>query len=260
MDIAYNPVQNLYYSVYGGGPSCPIITHDGATGDELLNTSSSSHDWRGVWWNADVGGPEGNPCSSCAREAIWAPELDGAGFALATGQITLTPTNQPAFQSQGDLDTDMNEIIYYSSNQIFRVDRDTNANLPTLSLSGTPAGANLNSNLIGYSGIADAEYMLWDFSNDRVLFYDRTGAYQGESAVAGAPPTSDSWNVGFANGRVFIWNGSGWNGYIVGPGTSAPAPPPAAAVPVPTLGLGLLVSLALLLGWFGAAQLRSRSA
>lgn len=259
MDIAYNPGQQLYYSVYGGNPSCPIITHDGTTGSELLVTSPSTHDWRGIWWNAGIGGPEGNPCSSCDREAIWAPDLDGAGLALATGTVTLTPSNQPDFQSQGDLDTDANEIVYYFNNQIFRVDRATNANLPTVSLSGTPGGTTFNENLIGYSGIAGAEYMLWDYSNDRVLFYDRTGAYQGDSPVPGAPATSADWRVGFANGRVFIWNGAGWNGYVVGPGSSPPPPPPpSGATPVPTLGAGLLALLTLLVGWLGAAQLRAR--
>lgn len=252
MDVAYNPGLDLYYSVYGGSPNVPILTHDGTTGAVLLNTAPSSHDWRGAWWNSNLNQLEGNPCSSCQRVAIFSPDLNASGYALATGTV-LNPTNQPDFQAQGDYNEAANEFVYYEAGEIHRVDRATNTSLPTITITGLPVSTgSLNLNLIGYTGMAGAEYVVWDYVNGRALFIDASGAYQGESVIPGPPATSSSWNVGYANGRIFIWNGSGWNSYVVNGVAPAPAPP-GGAKPIPVMPLS-----AMLLTVFGLLAIAGR--
>lgn len=216
IEIGYNPLKNLYYAVGGGSSSCGIMTFD-ASGNMVFNTINSGHDWRGIWWNPTVDSIEGNPCSTCSALGIREQDLNASGYALGTGR-TVLPANQPNFQSQGDLDYINYEIIYYNSGIIYRVSRTTNANLPNVTITGLPVSiANLNTYLIGYSGVIGAEYMVYDYVTKRVYFINRaTGAYVGTCQLPGsAPATSSAWDVGFANGQIWIFNGSGWNGYQV---------------------------------------------
>ena len=216
MDIAYNPVKNLYYAVGGGSSSCGIVTFD-ASGNLLFNTANSGHDWRGIWWNSNLNTLEGNACSGCPANGIREQDLNASGYALGTG-TTVLPPNQPNFQSQGDYDYINNEIIYYDNGTIYRLNRTTGANLPNVTITGLPVSiSNLNLYLVGYSGVISAEYMVYDYVTKRVYFINRaTGAYVGTCQLPGsAPSTSSAWDVGFSNGQIWIYNGSGWNGYRV---------------------------------------------
>lgn len=252
MDVAYNPVLDLYYSVAGGNSGVPIWTYDGTTGATLLRTAPGNHDFRGLWWNDNLNQLETNSCRTCTQMGIWAPDLDTSGYALGTGTVIHTPANQPDFQSQGDYNDVANEVVYYDSGQIFTVDRDTNASLLTIPITGLPVPfTDLNQFFIAYTGMAGAEYMVWDHVNERALFVDSSGAYQGESVVTGGPNTNSNWNVGYANGRVFIWNGTGWNSYIVNTADTG------TLVPVPTISFWGLIMLIFVLGIFGMNNRRN---
>ncbi len=181
----------------------------------------SGHDWRGLWWNPNLAQLEGNSCGTCngtTGPGIRVQDLNGSGIALPTG-TTVLPANQPDFQSQGDYNYDDNEIIYYHNGQIYRVDRTTNVSLPTLTITGLPVFvSNLNNYVVGYSGVPGAEIMVYDYLIKRVYFINKvTGAYAGTSQLpASAPGTFSNWQVGFANGQVFVHNGSStWYGYQV---------------------------------------------
>ncbi len=243
IEVAYNPSLNLYYSVSGGSPGVPVWTHDGTTGLTLLRTAPSNHDWRGLWWNDNLGQLEGNPCSSCQQQAIWVPDLDAGGYALGTG-TALNPSNQPDFQSQGDYNEAADQFVYYHNGQIYRTDRVTNTSLAPLPITGLPvATTSLNRYFIGYTGMPGAEYVVWDYVNERALFIDSNGVYQGESVVSGGPDSRDNWEVGYANGRIFLWNGSGWNGYQI----HGIEVGPEEFVPVPAMPMWMLGMLALML-------------
>ena len=220
MDIAYNPLLSLYYSVGGGSSSCNIKTFS-STGALLFNQSNSGHDWRGIWWNPATSKLEGNACAGCPANGIRIQDLNGSGYAINTG-TTVLPPNQPNFQSQGDLDYANNEIIYYDNGIIYRKDRATGANLPNVNITGLPVPlSNLNPYLVGYSGNTGAEYMVYDWVVKAVYFISKaSGAFVAKSQLpASTPSTGGFYQVGFANSQVWVNNGSGWNGYqITGPG------------------------------------------
>ena len=224
MDIAYNPIFDLYYAVSGGTTTgyLDLITFD-AAGNLLTSVNPSGHDWRGLWWNPNLGQLEGNSCGTCSNSStgtvagIRVQDLNASGYALGTGTSVL-PANQPDFQAQGDYDYHNNEIIYYENGQIFRVNRTTNASLPTVIITGLPVPISyLNRNIVGYSGIPGAEIMVYDYVNYRVYFIDKaTGVYSGMSQLpAPVPNTGSDWEVGFANGQIFVWGSNTWYGYQV---------------------------------------------
>ncbi|MCB9288833.1 MAG: HYR domain-containing protein [Lewinellaceae bacterium] len=63
----------------------------------------------------------------------------------------------------------------------------------------------LNRNSIGYSGIAGAEIILYDYINNAVYFVDKaTGAYAYTVSLPDNIPRPDNLNLGFENGYIFI--------------------------------------------------------
>ena len=239
IDVAYNPLLDLYYTVTGGSANLPIETFNG-TGAKVLSSTTIGYDWRGIWWNPNTGQLEGNTCSACPA-GIRLQDLNVNGYAVGSGTSLFGP-NQPSFNSHGDYDHINDELIYYYNGDVYRVDHSNNTNLPTITLDLAAASvstSNLNLNLVGYSGIVGSEYMVYDHTNERVLFFNMTGNYQGASQLpSGIPPTGSLFNTGFANGQVWLRSGITWKGYSVTmPGPALPSeavstPPSGSVFPV----------------------------
>ena len=69
--IAFNPNQQLYYSVNAGNTSYPIETFD-ITGAQV-STVSQGFDYRGAWWNPNTSVLEGN---GHANLGVWIQDLE----------------------------------------------------------------------------------------------------------------------------------------------------------------------------------------
>ncbi|MCW5520262.1 HYR domain-containing protein [Aureitalea sp. L0-47] len=206
--LAYNPGADRYYSVFGGTTTNPLDCFNGTTG-ALISSSVPNFDYRGAWWNPALGQAEGNGFGSGGVVSMTL-----AGDCPVNGVTNELPANQPSSQSQGDLNTDANEIIYYLNGVITRVDRNTGATLGTAAISGQPGGSNYNANTIGYTGVAGYEYMLYDITTLSAHLFDLSGNYAGSSTI-GVTPQLIGYAVTYENGYAWIFAGDQWQSFEI---------------------------------------------
>lgn len=215
ISVGYNPNEELYYAGDGGGTYGNLVTFD-ATGVEVAAGIFCGYDFRGVWWNPNTNELEANSYSTVGIRRC---DLDGSQYALNTGTIIL-PSGQPTVQSQGDYDWDSDEIIYYSSGNIYRYSHTTGALISSYPITGLPvASSNLSSETIGYTGCPGQEIVVYDIVNQAAYTIDKsTGAYVGTSDMPPGAFAPGAWyNVSYANGQIFIRSGTNWYGYRIFP-------------------------------------------
>lgn len=210
--VVFNPLLGRYYSVNAGSAGYPLETYD--EGGTLLDSVVSGFDYRGAWWNPALSQFEGNGFDDLG---IFVQNIDPVtGYALGTGSVILDAA-QPEAQSIGDLDTDADEIIYYSEGAIHRYARASNVFLGTLPITGLPVTtSNLNSNSVVYTGCPGSEIGVYDFENRRVLFINKsTGAFSSQCQLPLSAPPRNSFGMSFANGLFWLFANNQWQGYDV---------------------------------------------
>ena len=208
INVAYNPIKNLYYLARGGSSNLPIETFS-ASGSLLFATSNSGHDWRGLWWNPSANQLEGNPCSSCPSNGIRKQDLNASGYALGTG-TNILPIGQPDFQSKGTYDNVANEILYYNAGFIYRYSHVTGTFISSYAITGLPVSVNnLMPYYIGFTGVPGKELIVYDLNSEKIYFINKsTGAYVAACQLPPIATTVDPfWCIGYANGQIFINDG-----------------------------------------------------
>jgi len=209
--VAYNPNRNLYYAVRAGNSSFELNTYD-ANG-ALLNTTPAGFDFRGLWWNPNTATLEGNGYNTNGYRVV---DLDANGYALSTG-TNLAGLFQPDAQSVGDYDFQANEVIFYDNGRIYRYARTTGAALGNYAITGLPvATGNLNSNTVGYTGIAGKEILVYDYVTKRVYFIDKaTGAFVQQVQLPASAPGPSIYDLSYANAKAWISDCSQWISYDI---------------------------------------------
>lgn len=212
--IAYNPNQQLYYSVNAGSSGYNIQTFD-AVGN-LVSTVTQGFDYRGCWWNPNTNTLEGNGYSSTG---IWIQNLDASYYPISgSGTVDIPSTSGPNAQSCADYDFDDDQIIYHNSGTIYIHTRATNALVTSFPITGLPvATSNLNYTSVAYTGIPGMELGVYDYINKSFYFISKAdGSYQYTCQLPGTAPGQNYLKMGFENEYVWIFDGSlTWNGYKV---------------------------------------------
>ena len=214
--VVFNPLLGRYYSVNAGSSGYPLETYD--EGGTLLNSVASGFDYRGAWWNPALSQFEGNGFDNAG---IFVQNIDPVtGYALGTGTVVLNAA-QPNAQSVGDLDTDADEIIYYSEGAIHRYARASNVFLGTYPITGLPVPtSSLNSNSVVYTGCPGSEIGVYDHENRRVLFVNKTtGAFSAQCQLPLNAPPRSTFGMSFANGLFWLFDNNQWQGYGVTDGS-----------------------------------------
>lgn len=212
--VAYNPTAGIYYTVDAGNTGFQIDTHNGSY--TLVNSIAGGFDYRGCWWNEHTDQLEGN---GYANSGIFVQTLlGGTQYPAGTG-ATIFGAAQPDDQSVGAFDPDANEIVYYFSNTIYRYARATNTLLGTVPITGLPLGS-LNWTSIAFVGCAGHEIGIYDYTNRRLLFINKsTGAYVGSSQLPLNAPARDAFGMSYSNGIFWLYDISSvpyiWRGYYV---------------------------------------------
>ncbi|MEO8068714.1 MAG: T9SS type A sorting domain-containing protein [Flavobacteriales bacterium] len=212
--VAYNPTAGLYYTVDAGNNGFEIDTHNGSY--TLVNSIAGGFDYRGCWWNEGTNQLEGN---GYANSGIFVQALQGGTqYPTGTGAVILAAA-QPDVQSVAAFDPDANEIVYYYSNAIYRYTRATNALLGTVPITGLPLGS-LNWTSVAFIGCAGHEIGIYDYTNRRVLFINKsTGAYVGSCQLPASAPQRDAFGMSYSNGIFWLYDISSvpyiWRGYYV---------------------------------------------
>lgn len=209
--IAYNPNQQLYYSVNAGGGSFPIETFS-STGTPMASIASG-YSYRGFWWNPNNNTAEGKVIGS---GGIVQQNLDGSFYPLGTGNLIVAGSG-PDAQSCGDYDWVDDEIVYYFNGSIYRYDRATHTLIASIAVTGLPAPiGNLNTNTATYTNVTGMEIGLYDGINKAFYFINKlTGVYATSCQLPLTAPPGANFQMGFENGYFWIYNtaSSQWEGY-----------------------------------------------
>ncbi len=210
VSLCYNPTADRYYSVNGGGSvGMGIQCFDGTTGASI-STITADFDFRGAWWNPLLNQAEANGYNSAGIVSlILSADCPVSGFNPEQAG------NQPDIQSCGDFNYDSNEIIYYNSGAITRVNRTTGATVGTDILTGIPAGTNYKQYTVGYTGVPGYEYILYDNATLSAHLYDLSGAFTGSTSVGQTTPQLVDFQFTYENGQAWFFDGAKWVGYII---------------------------------------------
>ena len=214
--VAFNPNQQLYYSISSGGVdgSYPIETFN-ASGSPLAS-NSPGFDYRGLWWNSNTNVLEGN---GYGTSGIWIPNLDANYFPQATGTNPISGISTPYSQLSGTYDSIANEILHYYEGKIYRYDRATYSLTNTTTITGLPVPhTDINITSLAYTGVVDMEVGVYDYVNKAFYFINKTtGAYAMTCQLPATAPDSRVHLMGFANGRLWLFDLSNlqWKGYLI---------------------------------------------
>lgn len=211
--ITFNPIEQKYYSLRLGNSTYPMETWD-ITGGLSIWQDVAGLDTRGIWWNPLTRQVERN----CLGNIGWGPiDLDATGNAVSTTTLFFTGMMQPNTQSVGTLDWRTNTVIFYNAGSLYVYARNTGALTTTIPLTGTSL-ATVNSNSVIYTGEVGYEVGLLDYTNKRVLLFDRaTGVYTGMSQLPADATTASGYRFGYANARVWLFTSAQrkWNAYCI---------------------------------------------
>lgn len=209
--VAFNPNQNLYYSVNAGNGSYPIETF-AVTGGNALSSTAQNADYRGLWWNSLTNTIEGNTFSN---GGIYRHDLAGGTFYAAGTTSLVAPSTMPNVQSMGHADIPNNIIVHYNGGTIYKYSRSTGILINSYAITGLPVPtSNLNTYGIGYCGVQGGEVVVYDYINRAVYFINyNTGAYLQTCTLPSTAPNSSNFMMGYANNRLFLYN-SGTNQWI----------------------------------------------
>ncbi|NLO01359.1 MAG: HYR domain-containing protein, partial [Bacteroidales bacterium] len=208
--VAYNPDKKLYYAVRAGNPTYTLYTYD-ESGNQVAE-STAGFDFRGLWWNPNTSSLEGNGYIGNGYRKV---DLDANGYALSTGTTDPASNYQPNSQSQGDYDYDLDEVIYCYNNTIYRTSRATGASIADIAITGLPANT-INTTFVGYTGVPGGEVLIYDYSNKAVYFINKTtGEYSWSVQLPSSAPAKSYLNTSYANGHIWITDGTMWYSYKV---------------------------------------------
>lgn len=210
--VAYNPDKKLYYAVRAGSPNYTLYTYD-ETGTQV-SANTAGFDFRGLWWNPNTSSLEGSGYAGNGYRII---DLDTNGYALSTGTNNPVSNYQPNSQSQADYDYDLDLVIFYNNNTIYRTSRTTGDLISSIPITGLPS-TTLNNTFVGYTGIPGKEVVIYNPAEKAVYFVDKTtGIYAGLVQLPVTAPGQGTLNTSYANGFIWITDGTLWHSYRIAP-------------------------------------------
>lgn len=213
--LVWHPVKARYYSLRIGNSTFPLETWVAGSSTSVC-TATAGIDSRGLWYNPATNAIERN----CFGTLGWAT-LDIDAAACATGAFTtIFPGQlQATIQSVAAFDPVLSQVLSYvaaTTSVQFR-SRATGAVVQTLPLTGT-SFATVNTESIIWTGQAGYEIGLLDWSNKRVLLFNRaTGAYSGMSQLPATAATHSQFRFCYTNNRVWLFTATTrkWNAYCI---------------------------------------------
>jgi len=212
MAVAFHPVYQRYYASSGGGGGSTVATSTSA--GVLIGTTSHNFDNRGLWYNSTTNRIEGSRFSA---DIIGYYPMDVNGT-LNGNVVTITTGSFSTDGQQGaTYNSAANEYLIRvtSGSNIVRRYSVTGSLLGTITVN-FPSGSNFQTNHVQYTGIAGRELGFYDYTNKRFYTFSIAGGnFSHYYQLPATAPAISTWGFSYANGRVFLHNGSLWLGYPV---------------------------------------------
>tara|TARA_R110002050_G_scaffold149463_1_gene275997 strand:- start:15518 stop:25336 length:9819 start_codon:yes stop_codon:yes gene_type:complete len=205
---AYNPVNNVYYTLVGNS----IYTYS-TTGTLLNSTYNSSYGIRSIWWNPNTNKLEGNGYYNLGLIAF---TKNTNGYITGYTTIFSGTNHQPNYNSQGAYDPAGNVIYYYYGSSLYKYSRLTGNYLSATSITGMPSSYSISGYNVVYTGCSGKEIGLYDRLNRRLLFINKaTNAYVGYSQLPSSAAAPYSYGVSYTNDKLFVNGSYTWTGYNI---------------------------------------------
>lgn len=213
--LVWHPGKARYYSLRIGNSTFPLETWVAGNSTSVC-TATAGIDSRGLWYNPATDAIERN----CLGTLGWATMgIDAASCATGVPTTIFTGQLQATTQSCAAFDPVLGQVLTYAAATTsvqFR-SRATGALVQTLLLTGT-SFATVNTESIIWTGQLGYEIGLLDWSNKRVLLFNRaTGAFTGMSQLPATAATNSQFRFCYTNHRVWLFTAATrkWNAYCI---------------------------------------------
>ncbi len=226
MAIAWNPVTSRYYGANGGAIAFSGFSWE-AAGALVQSFNPIGFDIRGINYRASNQSIEFTRFSS--GEVVRAG-LDGGGNYTGVNTPVLPSLALPSQQSYGVLDESRNRYYARDGALVNVINGSTGALAGTVNLDFAAAG---NPALLNWSLGFDTDNDLFIVAGatGRADVFRLDGSFFGTSFFDAFTPNQAAFNMGYANGQVFVFDETqnAYNGYRILEGSVA-VPEPASAL------------------------------
>ena len=205
--IAYHPGFDYYYGSHIGNAGSSGHVWDSA-GAAAQTIAALGTDARSFNYNPNTGNVEIISFNAVTTGGLYTLGLDGSGQMTGTNSLIFGPLpglnggqTMPAYNPATD--------VFYSRDSggtVNVVNRSDGMLAGTISLDLAAAGGpSLQTQTVGYDPTHQVLITV-DLTNNRALVHDLSGAYLGASDLPVGAPLESSFNMGYANGQLFVTN------------------------------------------------------
>lgn len=210
--VAWNSQKGVYLTVIAGNPDFPREVFD-AKGVAKTQTTAD-FDWRGLWFNPATSKFEGNG----AGDYGWGSFGLDAGNNPEDVDVIKEGQFQPDFQSVGTYDFQKKQVVFldFSVDGLAFYSRKNPKKVKQLNLVWDDVDlGDMNSTSVGFTGKKGYEFVLLDYANGKLVFFDRSGKHTASSQLPADAPLNDSFAFSFANDRAFLYDKEAriWSAY-----------------------------------------------
>ncbi len=201
--VAWNPAKQLYITVIAGNSSFPMEGFN-SSGNNVFQ-AETGFDFRGLWYNPSSKKFEGNG----AGEEGWISFDLNSYNKPNPVNIEIKGQNQPDFQSVGTYDYDKKFVVFYDNEkgELKCYSRKKPTKTSTIKLDfGSITSENINSTTVCYTGKKNYEFVLLDYYNIKLLFFNRKGTLTATTNLPKDAPMNYSFAFSFANERAFLYD------------------------------------------------------
>jgi hypothetical protein len=201
--VAWDSEHQLYVTVIAGNSEFPRESFNGE--GQAVSQNTAGFDWRGLWYNPANSKLEGNG----AGEGGWATFEIEDGEYPGDVKVFREGEYQPSFQSVGAYDHQKKMVVYldYDVDGLTMYGRKNPKKVKQLNLDwGKSDLGDMNSTTVGFTGHKGYEYVLLDYNNGSLVFFDRSGNQTATSKLPKGAPLNDSFAFSFANDRAFLYD------------------------------------------------------
>jgi hypothetical protein len=206
--VAYNPTNNLYYTIFAGNAEYPIETH--TTSGASINSQDANFDCRGLWYNPTTKCLEGISYGNTGSMKFL---LDGTGKIMGTKETTFSYGMEAQTVA---VYAEKKKALMFVEGITVSFFKPGKAKAKTLTLD-FPSDLNLNTNGAAYTGVKNYEIAIMEAGVNVVhLFSAKTGKETGQVKLDTKDMELPSFfNASYANNLFFVFdvNARTWSGY-----------------------------------------------
>ncbi|MCE3297301.1 MAG: hypothetical protein K0R65_3015 [Crocinitomicaceae bacterium] len=209
--VAYNPKQNVYYSVFAGNASFPLEIHNASTGASIY-TREIGADIRGMWYNPKKDQIQG---ILVGNEGLYTMDLDGN--TISSPAIT----NIAYGMDFNDIACYHNKKIYFLNGNgltVFKQGKTKAVKNIYPEVFGAQGSESFNMNGFFHTGVKGYEIGVLNFADGKLYLINESNgktAAMIDITFDTDYPEMDRFKISYANKRVFLYNvnSRAWDGY-----------------------------------------------